>query len=56
MIRITITWNPDRSDETKVTYSEGFTNADWLTKVDMLKDAIGDLWDVYDSVLEKEKK
>jgi len=42
-------------DETLISYSKEFETQDWLTKADILKDAIGILTERYDSVLFNEK-
>jgi hypothetical protein len=42
-------------DETVITYSPKFETQDWLTKADILKDAIGILTERYDSVLFNER-
>ena len=54
--KITITWNPNRGEETKLNYSSEFFELDWLSKVDMLKDAIGDLTVMYDYYLQEKRK
>ena len=53
---ISITWNPNRKEETWLNYSNEFFDLDWISKVDMLKDAIGDLTVMYDYYLEQERK
>jgi hypothetical protein len=42
-------------DETLISYSKEFETQDWLTKADILKDAIGILTERYDSVLFNER-
>jgi hypothetical protein len=54
--KISITWNPNRKEETKLNYSNEFFELDWLSKVDMLKDAIGDLTVMYDYYLQEKRK
>lgn len=49
--QITITWNPDLPEETKVTYSEGFEKELWIAKLDCLRDAIFELTQKYNLVL-----
>lgn len=56
MVQIRITWNPNREEETIVSCTSDYLWSDWLTKADMLKDAIGELTDMYESVLEQERK
>jgi hypothetical protein len=51
MVQIRITWNPNKAEETIISYTSDFLWSDWLTKADMLKDAIGELTDMYESVL-----
>jgi hypothetical protein len=53
---ISITWNPKRKEETWLNYSNEFFELDWISKVDMLKDAIGDLTVMYDHYLKEERK
>jgi hypothetical protein len=45
--KITLTWNGEKC-VTK--YSNEFVEALWIVRMDMLKDAIGDLNDLYNSL------
>ena len=47
---INITWNPDR-DQTRVKYLKDYNESDWIEKLDMLSDALGELKETYNSLL-----
>lgn len=44
------------NDETKISFSKDFETADGLTKLDILKDVIGDLNNFYDEALNQYSK
>jgi hypothetical protein len=50
MRAFTVYWNPYK-DETKVNLSAEFKDSDWITRADILSDAIHDLQDLYNKVL-----
>ena len=50
MRAITVNWSYDKG-EAKLSLSTEFKNADWITKADILQDALYDLQDLYDKVL-----
>jgi hypothetical protein len=47
MRAFSVSYNPG-IDQTKITFSSEFETADWITKMDILQDAIVDLEDVYE--------
>jgi hypothetical protein len=55
MRAFTIYYN-ERSDDTKIKYSDAFDYADWIMKADILKDTINMLEDLYDDILIKAKE
>jgi hypothetical protein len=50
MRAFTVNWNPYK-DETKINLSPEFKESDWITRADVLQDAIHDLQDLYDKTL-----
>lgn len=52
--QITITWNPEAENETTVTYSGGWQELSSLERLDNLKDALAELEQKYNTVLETE--
>jgi hypothetical protein len=50
MRAITVNWSYDKG-EAKLSLSTEFKNADWITRADILSDAIHDLQDLYNKVL-----
>jgi CHAD domain-containing protein len=55
MRAFTVTYSGAK-DETKVSFSQYFEEADSITKLDILKDAMGDLRDVYNKALSQYSK
>ena len=53
MKAFTVTFN-SAQDLTKINYANEFKNANKITKLDILKDAISDLQTEYDDILEFE--
>lgn len=51
--QILLSWNPARSDETRMTLSPDFKKSDRVTKLDFLKDSIGLLESEYEKLLNK---
>ena len=49
--QITITWNPEREEETKVRPSAAFNQLSPIERLDCLKDAIHDLGKIYEAVM-----
>jgi hypothetical protein len=47
MRAFSVTYNPG-VDQTKITLSKEFEQADMILKLDILQDAIGDLQDIYE--------
>lgn len=47
---ISVTWNPDE-DETKVTLSKEFADSHWVTRADVLQDALIQLTNMYNKTL-----
>ena len=43
-----------RTDETKITLSQEFKESDWILKLDILRDAIYDLEEIYNETYAKE--
>jgi hypothetical protein len=43
-----------RTDETKITLSQEFKESDWILKLDILRDAIYDLEEIYNETCAKE--
>ena len=52
---INLDWSYNK-EEGVVKYTEAFDEAEWITKLDMLKDCMYDLNNKYSSVLKEEKK
>jgi len=52
---VNLDWNYNKG-EGAVKYTEAFDDADWITKLDMLKDCLFDLTNKYNSLLTKEDK
>lgn len=52
MPRITATWNPHRYSEAKITYSD-FEGISRIAALDFLSDAISELQEKYEAVIEK---
>lgn len=48
---MTVTWN-ENSDVTRLKFADEFKYSDWLIKLDVLQDLIGDLTEHYNSILE----
>lgn len=51
--QITITWNPERLEETKITFSEEWNNLSAIEQADCLQDALGELITKYNERIEK---
>ena len=47
---INITWNPDK-DQTRIKYLKDYNESDWVEKLDMLSDVLGELKETYNSLL-----
>ena len=52
---INITWNPD-ADITRVKYLKDYNESDWITRLDVLKDAMGELRETYNDLLTDDSK
>lgn len=50
--KIVVTWNTDHDDETRVSYGKNYVTLPMLSKLDFLKDAIVELIDKYNKVLD----
>lgn len=50
--QITITWNPNKGEETTVSFSEGWNNLLNIEKADCLEDALCELTDKYSKLVE----
>lgn len=55
MKAFSVRWNPNK-DETVVSLSEEFANADWLIRADVLKDALQTLEKFYNDALLEGRK
>ena len=51
MKMFTVNWSAEQ-DETKIKFTDGFYQSSWIEQLDCLKDAIHELTDVYDFILE----
>jgi hypothetical protein len=47
---MTVVWN-ENSDVTRLKFADDFKDSDWVVKLDVLKDMIGDLTYHYNSIL-----
>lgn len=54
MRAFTVSWNPNK-DETKISLSPEFKAADWVTKADILQDALHDIEELYNKTLQEFK-
>ena len=52
MKAFTVKWHPER-DETTIEYTTDFVDADRITQLDILKDALFDLETLYNGMLKK---
>jgi len=50
MKAFTVTWNPEK-DETNISFSPEFLASDWLVRADVIKDALGELNELYNKSL-----
>jgi len=55
MRAITVNWSYDKG-EAKLSLSTEFKNADWITRADILQDALYDLEELYNKVLADERE
>lgn len=51
MKMFTVNWSAEQ-DETKIKFTDGFYQSSWIEQLDCLKDAIHEITEVYDFILE----